>query len=117
MKIKCYDLAEPVINEATKRFAPFFKLNSEDVPKFESYCNAIDRLVEPFAIEALEVNVDEITMNVEISFESPCVQLHADSGTKLFLILANLANSMRISCTEESLAKVTLVFPPLWYRE
>ncbi len=113
MRVKFFDVAEEVINEATKRFSRY-RLNEENVKKFKKYCEALDSLVDQFGIKAIEVGVDEITMRVEVVFECVCIECREDEETGLFYKVAQLANDIEISGTEDGITRVALTFPPLW---
>ncbi len=65
--VKCFDVAEMVIDEAAKRFNPLWILNTESFETFRQYCSVIDSISDKVEAEALTVSVDEISLQLEIT--------------------------------------------------
>lgn len=111
-RINSYEYIKPVLDEAGDRFAPFF----EEVPEcrdiLKSYCTAIDRLIDAFDGESLEIEVDEITMDISIRIEYP--DMIIESKDHPFCKLVARAKSVSFSKGEGDLVSVCLVFPPIW---
>lgn len=110
--IKCFDVADMIIDEATKRFSPLWKLNTERLDIFKDYCNAVDALVEEFDGESIDVEVDEITMEVTITLE--CDEVLIESDTHMLYELAKRTTKYGFSVSEDGNLLVKFVFPGLW---
>lgn len=112
--IKCFDVVSMVVEEATKQFAPIWKIDNKKYEILAGYCNGIDELIEEFDGESCEAEVDEIEMYVSISVE--CLDFTAQTKTHIFYRLLQRAIEVSFSTSENGLLKIKFVFPELWSR-
>lgn len=110
--IKCFDVVSMVVEEATKQFAPLWKLNKDRNKILEQYCSVIDSLSEEFGGESFDVAVDDIEMTVTIVME--CEDMTIDSKNHKFYSLAQRSNELGFSVSEDGNLNVKFVFPSLW---
>ena len=114
MAIKCYDVVESVIEEATKRFIAF-KENQESKNILKQYCEVIDKIVEDIAGNSIEVEVDEIKMTISIIIG--CDDLVVEPDNKLFYQLSERAISLSFYSDEDDGSMVVeFEFPSIWER-
>lgn len=112
--VKCFDVVSMVTEEATKRFAPLWKLDRECNRIVKQYCSAIDSLAEEFGGESFEVTVDEIAMTVTIVME--CGDITIESRTHKFYSLVQRSRALGFSVSEGGNLNVKFVFPSVWTR-
>ena len=110
----CFDVVSMVVEEATKQFAPLWKLNKENIKILEQYCSVIDSLSDEFGGKSFEVTVDDIAMTVSIIME--CDDVTIESKTHRFYSLAQRSNSLGFSVSENGNLNVKFVFPSVWSR-
>lgn len=112
--VKCFDIVSMVVEEATKQFAPLWKLDHESNKILEQYCSIIDSLAEEFGGESFNVIVDDIAMTIEVILE--CNELVVNSKTHRFYSLAERANMIGFSVSEDGNLDVKFVFPSIWVK-
>lgn len=112
--IKCFDVASMVIDDATERFSPLWKPNSERLDIFKEYCDAIDKLSKEFDGESFEVEVDEISLEITVSLE--CDEVIIESSNHILYELAKRTVKYGFSVSDEGNLLVKFVFPSLWDR-
>lgn len=112
--VKCIDVVSMIIGEATARFAPLWKLDVESNRILEQYCSVIDSLAEEFGGEALEVSVDEISMDITITME--CEDMIIDSTAHKFCTLTSQAKAISFSASKSGGLNVNFLFPGVWVR-
>ncbi len=110
--VKCYDAVSMVLEEATKRFSPLWKVDEEKNKILIQYCGVIDALSDEFDGESFGVNIDEISMNIEITLE--CQEISIDSSKHLFYSLISKCVSFEVSSSTDELIYVKFVFPGIW---
>ena len=110
--IKCYDVAEAVLEEAGRQFSPLFTENAEKKAEIKSYCEVIDDLSEEFDGESFEVEVDDIKMKIHIRLECPDVVIESEDHD--LYRLAGLAESMIFSHSDDGNLVIDFVFPGIW---
>lgn len=114
-KIKCYDVVDSVIEEATKRFGPLYKENEESKKILKQYCEAIDKIIDDISGNSIEVEVDEIKCTITIAIGCDEVIVYPEDD--LFYKLAERAVSIGFYPDEDDGAMVfELVFPSIWER-
>lgn len=112
--VKCIDVVSMVIEEATARFAPLWKLDVESSRILEQYCSVIDSLAEEFGGESFEVSVDEISMDIKITME--CEDITIESVSHKFCKLALHTKAVGFSASEDGNLNLEFVFPSVWTR-
>ena len=109
--IKCFDVVNMVVEEATNRFAPIWKINEEHYNVLQSYCDIIDSIARFNDAESFDVEVSEVDMTIKIVIESPdLVSDENDSFTELIRHTVGFG----FSASEEGLLRTKLVFPSIW---
>jgi hypothetical protein len=109
---KCFDVAEMVIEEATKRLSPCWDLNAESFDIFKQYCEAIDSLVKEGDAEALTVSVDELKMRVAVTLSCNGLVFKEDN---ILMQLTKRAINVQVA-PDNDMLEVTFIFPSLWER-
>lgn len=110
--VKCFDVVSMVVDEATARFAPFWKINESDCEFLEQYCDAIDSLAEEFDGESFSASVDEIKMTIGIKME--CSDMVIGHKAHQYYALAERAVSFGFSRSKGGNLVVEFVFPSVW---
>jgi len=110
--VKCYDVAELVIEEASARFAPLWQINTENLEIFKQYCEVIDSLANEFDGESFDVEVDEIAMDITIVLE--CSEIIIEDRNHIFYKLAKRTKKYGFSVSDGGNLLVKFVFPSLW---
>ena len=106
-----FDVAEMVIEEATKQFSPLWSLNAENFDIFKQYCFAIDYFIEEIESNGIEISVDEIRMTVSVVVFCKNATLLKNSK---FFLLAERTLHVSVSLDENNDLKFEFVFPSLW---
>lgn len=111
-KVKCFNVVEELIVEGNKQFAPFYIPNAENVRTLSQYCYVIDILCKDFDGEAIEVEIDDIQLTIQIAIECHKILLNH----KLFHALKERAVNLEIIQIPDDggLFRITFVFPPVW---
>lgn len=112
--MKCFEIASDIIEEATKRFNPIWKLNTEKQKIFKQYCAAVDKILDEFDGKSFEVEVDEITMNITVIVE--CDEIIIESNQHPLYGLMERAIRSSFSSAGNDTIYVKFVFPSLWDR-
>lgn len=113
MQLKCFDIAEMVIDEATKQFSPIWIEDEEKKKTFKQYCDALDSISEEFDGEAFEVDVDDVKMTISVKFF--CSEFTIEDESHPFYALAKRALSMSFAYEKEGRnMSVEFVFPSIW---
>lgn len=113
--IKCYEAIKPVIDMASERFAPAFRVNEEKNNIFKSYCDALDSISDECGTQSYEISVDEIKMTISIAVE--CDDIVVKDKKHYFCQLAERAIKVRFSNGEGELLKIEFVFPSIWDKQ
>lgn len=112
--IKCFDVANIVIEEATKRFLPLWNVSNDKLNMLKQYCEAIDFLCENFNGTSYTVEVDDIKMFISVTLS--CEDIIPENYFLIFYVLSNRGISVRFSVSEDSELNVSFLFPSLWER-
>ena len=113
-QIKCFDVVEMVLAEATQRFAPLFAESADSKEELKRYCDVLDEIAQEFDAQSFDVEVDEISMNIAITMESPDIIIR--SGEHRFFDLVNMAISVKFSHGEGDTVAVRFMLPGIWTR-
>lgn len=68
MQFRSFDIANMVLEESSKRFAPEFKQNEDRTESLKRFFEAVDTVAKEDAPAEFEVRVDENSREVHISF-------------------------------------------------
>ncbi len=112
--ITCYDVADGILSEAGRKFAPGFAENAEKRKNVKVYCEVIDRLAAEFDGISFEVEVDPSALKIHMRLE--CVDLALESPNHELYDLAGCAESCIFSQSEEGNLLIDFVFPGIWDR-
>lgn len=112
MFVSTYDIAEMVIEEATRQFKFHWVVPSEKRDTLKKDCELIDQLASEFDCESAEVDVDNETLDIRISVVCPDMVMEYGRTHPFFTIIQHTA-SFGFSTTNDSL-KVDFVFAGLW---
>lgn len=110
--VKCFDIVSSVVEEATRQFGPFWKLDSGKYAILKEYCNVIDLVSDDFAGISCEVSVDETRMTVSVVLECPDIVIRRRDHE--FYKLARRAQRINFSASDDGNLNVEFVFPSLW---
>ena len=110
--VKCFDVANMVIEDASERFKPLWRINTERLGILEEYCNAIDALSREYGGESFEVEVDEITMEVTVALE--CDEIVIENYHHVLYELVKRTVRYGFAVSEDGNLLVKFVFPGLW---
>ena len=110
--VNCFDVVSMVVEEATRQFAPLWKLDKECNRILEQYCSAIDSLAEEFGGESFEVTVDDIAMTITIVME--CEDITIETKTHKFYSLTRRSKLLGFSVSENGNLNLKFVFPSVW---
>lgn len=111
--IRCFDIAEMVLDEATEQFAPIWVVDEEKKGALKQYCEMMDRLSDEFYGQAFEVEVDDIKMTISIKMF--CEEITVYDKVHMFYMLGKKAKSISFSYSkEDNTVAVEFVFPSIW---
>lgn len=110
--IKCFDVVEMVVEEASRQFTPLFRENAERKGVLKEYCAAIDELAEDFNGESFEVSVDDIKMTISIKLECPDILIQSKEHP--FYELVKRSTELHVSHGDGDNLAVEFVFPSIW---
>lgn len=112
--VKCFDVASMVIDDASERFSPIWRLNDERINILKEYCDTIDKLSEEFNGTSFEVEVDDISMEITVVLE--CEEVIIESSKHIFYELLKRTVRYGFSVSDEGSLLVKFVFPSIWDR-
>lgn len=113
MKVKCFDILDMVIQEATDRFSPVLVLNKNYYDVLKEYCSIIDSLSDEFDGIAYSVEVDEITGAISIELE--CGDVTIKNQNHIFYSIVRRTTSFGVASNPESEDLIVkFVFPSVW---
>lgn len=112
-KVKSFDVAKMVIDEASSQFGSLWALSDTKLDIFKQYCDCIDDMVDEFGATAISVDVDDINMTIDVAFE--CPELILEDSRHHFFDLVERSERLSISLGEgnDSIV-VKFTFPKLW---
>ena len=110
--IKCIDLANDVIDEATERFKPEYRESDELRDEFDDICDIIDDLIEDVLAEGFEVDVDDEMKDIIIVVES--INLVTDEIDHYFYEAVERCKAFSFSRNERGDLVTTFRFPGVW---
>lgn len=112
--VNCFDVVSMVVEEATRQFAPLWKIDKESNRILEQYCSVIDSLAEEFGGISYNVEVDDIAMTITITME--CEDMTIESKNHRFYSLATRSKVLGFSASKDGNVNVKFVFPSVWTR-
>lgn len=112
MNVKCFDVVEMVADEATAQFGSLLKVDTEKKQKLEAYCKLIDKMVEAFDGESLEVDINDETTDITITLV--CAEFETNSETKWFYELSGNAKNICIKSHDSEHVEISFTFCGIW---
>ncbi len=112
-KVKCFDVAEMVINEASSQFGILWKVDNEKLQRLKENCDLIDELSDDSCGVSFDAFVDEITMDISITLE--CEELIADNKDHVIYHLMDAAKAINLFARDGNLC-IKLRFGSIWKR-
>lgn len=109
---KCFDAVSMIVEEASWRFAPKYRMVTECYDVLKSYCEALDKLAKEFDAIAFEGEIDEIKMTISIKME--CPDMTIDEKEHIYYNLIGRTESFGFSVSEGGNLLVEFVFPSIW---
>lgn len=110
----CFNIISGLIEEANKRFEPFWTVNKEKFAELENYCDAIDRMAKEYDAVSYNVAVDEVSMVIKIEMECPELTVTDKDCDYCQLLPHTLSFGFSVSEDGNLWAKFT--FPGIWKR-
>ena len=110
--IKCYDVTELIIDEATKQFLPMLKENEDKKKTLKKQCNAIDWIAEQLGGVSYEININDVTMRIMISLV--CEEFELDKSCSDFLKMIDNTLQIAFKEVDEDYIQIDFVFDGIW---
>lgn len=110
--MKCFDVVSMVVEEATSRFSPLWKVNKEKIEILNQYCDILDILSKEFDGESYEVEVDEITMEINIALE--CEEIVITKKDHVFYDLIDRSVKYGFCVSDDGSLIIKFTFPSVW---
>lgn len=112
--VKCYDVAEMVIDEATEQFGFMLKQDRERLRELKECCDIIDTIAERFGGVSYEVEVDDETTDITVSLV--CGEFEVDMMTDDFNGLTCKAKKLSFKPCGEEQIQIDFVFCGIWVK-
>lgn len=111
-KINCTEVVKMILNEASERFAPLWIKNERLFEQAMQTCGILDEFCKTCAIESFEIEVNEITMEIQLAITAEHIVIPRQS----IFPLTN-ASYMEIQPSNESQTVFLLVWiDRIWER-
>ena len=109
--VKCFDVVNMVLEEATEQFAPLWQQDSSRAEQLRRYCGIIDSVVDEFGGTCFEVEVDEDTMQIHL--ELVCQKVIFQENSKLLSVIRRSAVTRIVRRNGNELG-IHFVFSGVW---
>lgn len=110
--VSCFEVVSMVVDEATERFSPLWRVNGDKIKILNQYCDVLDILSKEFNGVSYEVEVNEITMEIDIALE--CDEIIIESKDHVFYELIKRSIKYGFSVSEDGALIIKFVFPSVW---
>lgn len=111
--IKCFDIVDMVLAEATNQFSPIWVENPEKKKILKQYCDVLDRVCDDFSGDSFEVEIDDIKMTISIKMF--CSEITIESKSHPLFEIIKRAKSVTFAYEpEDNNMSLELVFPSIW---
>lgn len=110
-RIKCYDVATMVIDEATNQFGSLWKVSRSRLDDLKESCKLIDELSDESHGVSYDVDIDDRTMDISVTLE--CEDLITDSKDHTIYSLMNVTKSINMFAHEGNLC-IKFKFGSIW---
>lgn len=112
MAIKCWDILNEVLTEATSQFAPTMTPNYDRVQKVKIFCNHVDTFAAEMDATEYHVNVNE--ENTDITVEVTCPLVYVEDRGDAFYKLARVSKLFGFKENKDGDIVVSFVIPGVW---
>lgn len=112
--IKCYDVAEMVIEEATNQFGSLLKLDEERREELKECCDIVDILSQRFGGTSYEVEVDDKTNDIIVSLI--CGEMEVDTTSDDFYKLMCRAKKVGFKAYKNEQLQIDFILNSIWVR-
>ena len=113
MTFQSFPIVKMVVDAATDRFSPQFRLNEENLQILREYCEeCFDPMIRDLEVESMSCDVDEETMDISVSFTM--FSLQSGDPNSPVQKLMHVAKSVEIKNPDGENVEVVFTFPPLW---
>lgn len=113
-QIHCFDTVREIIDEASKRFV-LYQVDVEKRHMLQAYCVAVDKLVDVVDGDAIQVSVNENSM--EISIQVECDSMEVEHQTHIYYSLAKRSMPFTFEATKEGKLLIGFTFPSVWSKK
>lgn len=110
--IKCYDIVEQVINVVTERYSGQIVEDSQKKSVIKKYCDEIQRISDEFDGVSYSVDVDEKSMDIEISLV--CEDMESNKNDVEFVDMVKNSKEINVSYYDDDHYKIKFVFEGIW---
>lgn len=93
-RIKCYDVAAMVIDEATNQFGSLWKVSRSRLDDLKESCKLIDELSDESNGVSYDVAVNDETMDISVTLE--CEELVAENKSHVIYRLMDKSKSINM---------------------
>lgn len=112
--VKCYDVVEMVLDEATEQFGSLMHESEEERTIIEDCCSIIDELSEKFGGVSYEAGVDDKTLEIIVSLV--CGEFETDAVSSRFCELSNHTKKIKFSSENDEMIKIEFIFEGIWQK-
>lgn len=112
---RCADAVAAMIEVIGEEHAPQWKPMENWEPILEQYCQVFDVYMTRFDSHTFSCEIDENTLEIELSFE--CDEAQFDGGDELLIRLIENCCFFRILKSEEGQICLQFRFPGIWTKE
>lgn len=113
-QMHCFDTVKEMIDEVSKRFV-LYKVDDEKLHMLQSYCVAVDKLIDVIDGDALQVSVNENSMEILIQVE--CDSMEVEHQTHIYYALAKRSMPFTFEATKEGKLLIGFTFPSVWSKK
>ena len=113
MKLKSFSVVKTVINNASERFSPEYRLCEDRFEILEDYCKGFDSMIDGLDCTEFSCDVNEEDMTVCVMI---AVDTIAEENPRSGFLQQLIARSLRFSIenTDGENIRLSFVFPSLW---
>lgn len=112
--VKCYDVAEMVVDEATSQFGSLLKVDEGKQQELKECCGMVDVLAEKFGGISYEVEVDDETTDITVSLV--CGEVEVDTASDDFYGLMRKAKRVGLKSYEKEQLQIDFIFGGIWVK-
>lgn len=110
-RIKCYDVAAMVIDEATNQFGSLWKVSKSKLDDLKENCRLVDELSDESNGVSYDVAVNDETMDISVTLE--CEELVAENKSHVIYRLMDKSKSINMFAHDGNLC-IKFKFGSIW---